>query len=228
MSNDADRCIYACDIGSTRPTPSRFGWARVTPDKPNEVIGSSDIDKLVECLKRDLGDGRSIALGFEAPLFIPVPELASDLSKGRDGDGNRSFAAPAGLTVAMLAVHQAAWILREIRRPTSQPNITFTTDWRSWPPGGTSPILFCWEAFVVGEAHSEEHDSKKHVQDAATAAACFCENECSLEEANAVKKTERPLSLIGAIALWSEWDRDLEALHRCTLVIKPKRSMRDG
>ena len=69
----------------------------------------------------------------------------------------------------------------------------------------------------MGEAHSENH-----VRDAATAASCFRENEGSLEQANAVR-TELPLSLIGTVALWSGWDRDLEVLHRCALVIKPER-----
>jgi len=77
------RVIYAVDIGSTRckagQTPN-FAWARVDTVDPRSVVGSCDITKLTDRIVRDLQNRKSVALGFEAPLFIPVPAEPSLLS----------------------------------------------------------------------------------------------------------------------------------------------------
>lgn len=64
------RAVYAIDVGKTRE-PANFAWARVEPENATEVIGSHDIQVLVCKLVHDLDRGYSVALGFEAPLFIP-------------------------------------------------------------------------------------------------------------------------------------------------------------
>ncbi len=147
------RAVYACDVGSTRARHVKFAWVRIDPDSPCEVIGSSNIRTLASNVEHDLTHGRSVALGFEAPLFIPVPESADDLSTGRKGEGARSWSAPAGSTVAMLGLHQASWLLRKLFRSCSGA-CTFTLDPIGWPPTGLHPMLFCWEAFVSEGAHS--------------------------------------------------------------------------
>ena len=216
------RIIYACDVGSTRCSaktglPS-FAWARVNPED-GAIQVSSYIDKLVQQLESDIQQGCSIALGFEAPLFIPVPEDWKDLSKGREGDGNRSFASPVGLSVCALGIHQSAWILRSLYESLSR-ECDFTLDPKCWPPSGQRPVVFCWEAFVSGAAHSEQH-----LMDAATAVSFFHENETNLRNINAVS-AEKPLSLIWSVVLWSGWVSDLEFMHKPTLVIKPKEPFR--
>lgn len=223
MVMELKRIIYACDIGTTRYTsktglPS-FAWARLDPE--NGVIeASSYIDKLVEQLKSDVGQGISIALGFEAPLFTPVPEDWKGLSKGREGEGNRSFASPVGLTVCALGVHQSAWILKSLFE-SSCDKYDFTLDWqRWWPPSGHRPILFCWEAFVSGDAHDDDHK-----RDAVTAVQFFFRNEKKLQTVGEIK-AKSPISLIGAVALWSNWVSDLEFIHKPTLVIKPEEAFR--
>jgi len=219
--NNLGRVIYACDIGSTRAKPGKlpkFAWAKVEPETNPDMVGSSDIRALAAEIEKDLGRGYSVALGFEAPLFLPVPESADDLSRGRQGEGNRSFAAPPGAAVATLGTHQAAWLLRRLSL-SCDGTCAFTLDPKEWPSLSSRPMLFCWEAFVAGVAHStsEEH---AHIQDAATAAIAFLENEHCLTNANAVT-TEQPFSLIGAVALWSGWTSNLQALYEPTLVIKP-------
>ena len=217
------RVIYACDVGSTRKSRRNgilgtgFGWARISPEEPGVVRVSQDIEQLVTEIGHDIQDGNSVALGFEAPLFIPVHICAENLSTGRQGDKDRAFSAPVGLAVATLAVHQAAWILSELR-PTCMGRCALTTDWKVWRPSSERQVLLCWEAFVSGTAHSDSHE-----RDAATAANAFLVDEDRLDQANAVT-AERPLSLIGAVALWSGWTYDLAILHRPTLVIKPIQS----
>jgi hypothetical protein len=219
-----NRIIYACDIGTTRCStkthlPS-FAWARLNPENGTIQV-SSYIEKLIQQLEADIRQGCSIALGFEAPLFIPVPEDWKDLSKGREGEGNRSFASQLGLTVCALGIHQSAWILRNLYESSSH-KCVFTMDWQKhWPPRNHRPVLFCWEAFVSGSAHSEQH-----LIDAATTVDFFYRHEMYLEDARAKVYAEKPLSLIGCVALWSGWVSDSKILHESTLVIKPKEPFR--
>lgn len=215
--------IYACDVGTTQCSaktglPS-FAWARVNPED-GVIQVSSYIYRLVQQLESDIRQGYSIALGFEAPLFIPVPEDWKDLSKGREGDGNRPWSASSGAYVTTLGIHQSAWILKRLHE-SSFGKCEFTLDWRRWwPPSGHQPILFCWEAFVSGGAHSNDH-----IGDAATAAAFFSCYEQKLQEVREVK-AKCTISLIGAAALWSGWVGDLKVLHEPTLVVKPKEPFR--
>lgn len=211
------RVIYAADIGSTRckaGEQSNFAWARVDPAEMGSVIGSSEIGKLADHVIIDLHEGQSVALGVEAPLFIPVPAEASALCRGRENEGPRSFAAPAGLTVAMLGLHEVAWILRRIANSCGK-SVEFCTDVTSWPPSESNRILFCWEAFVSGKAHGTTH-----VQDAATAVMAFLSAEGNLASATKIK-ADHPLSLIGAAAIWSGVTTNLDFLHRPTAVICP-------
>jgi hypothetical protein len=46
------------------------------------VKGGSSIDDMVGMIEGDLKGGGPVALGIEAPLFLPVPTRAGDLSKG--------------------------------------------------------------------------------------------------------------------------------------------------
>lgn len=207
------RAVYAVDVGKTRE-PANFAWARVEPEYATEVIGSSDIEVLVSKLVHDLERGYNVALGFEAPLFIPVPEDAADLSRGRAGEGSRAWSAPAGSTVAMLGVHQAAWILRSLYRLRGG-KCRLTIDRTEWREAVSQPMIFCWEAFVSQGAHGNSH-----VQDAATAALEFVELEPELADVNVVT-AEQPLSLIGTAALWSGWTDDISNLRAPALVIRP-------
>lgn len=217
---ESKRLIYSCDIGSTLNPKKRggsaFGWARLNPNEGAKSIrGSSDIQELVDQLRLDIDEGYSVSLGFESPLFIPVPDNSRDLSKGREGDSDRSWSASSGAYVTTLGIHQSAWILKRLHESSSY-KCTFTLDFQRWPPISHRQILFCWEAFVSGkDAHSDDH-----MRDAATAAVFFFDNERNLQRVNAVK-SENPISLIGAVALWSGWVTDLEFIHKSTLVIKP-------
>ena len=148
---ESKRLIYACDIGSTliqkRGCNPAFGWVRLNPDEGTKSIwGSSDIQKLVEHLQLDIGEGYSVSLGFEAPLFIPVPDNSTDLSRrreGREGDGDHPWSAPSGACVATLGIHQSAWILKRLHE-SSFDKCEITLDWwRWWQSSGHQPILLC-------------------------------------------------------------------------------------
>jgi len=111
--NEVRRVIYTCDVGSTRNQKNRegpaFAWARLDPNEERKSIqGHRDIKQLVMKLELDIDEGYSVALGFEAPLFIPVPDNACDLSTARCGEGTPSWASRIGLAVSALGIHQSA------------------------------------------------------------------------------------------------------------------------
>lgn len=214
------RRIYAVDVGTTLPQrpdwKPHFAWASVDPEAPDVIVGSLSVELLGDWLVKDLTARRSVALGFEAPLFIPVPTAASNLCRSRNNEGSPSWSAPPGLTVASLGLHQAAWILRWVADHCGG-SVDFEVAPNAWPPDPGAGTLFCWEAFVSGAVHSQSH-----VQDAATAVAAFLHHERNLADATAVTG-EHPLSLIGAAALWSGLAVNPEVLRTPTVVLRPAR-----
>jgi hypothetical protein len=184
---------------------------------------SGNISALADSIKEDFGAGRSVALGFESPLFIPVPFFPENLSRGRLGETNRSCLAPAGGYVTTLGLHQAAWILRAVHTA----GVSLTVDSKDWPPPDHTRALFCWEAFISrgAKARCPDHHrirppgcdlcSWADRTDAASAV-----NEFVIGKA-AEMMAEAPLSLLGTAALWSGWRVSKTILHQPTAVYMP-------
>jgi hypothetical protein len=208
------RVVYAFDVGGR----DNFGWTRREPSNPEDTVGSDDIATMVSRIAFDARNGMSIALGVEAPCFIPVPWNAENLNQQRNGENGYPFAAQAGAIAAIIGLHQTAWVLRRLHAEFGETHV-FTTDWSLWP-GSSRPILLLWEAFVCNHAHSDEH-----VRDAATAVHEFCKNERRLAEINAVTCFPR-ICLAHAAALWSGWSSDVSGLHNAMLVVRPNKVWR--
>jgi hypothetical protein len=207
------RVIHAFDVGTTLSRPPKFAWARRNRPGSGRTIGGRDITQLVEHISDDARRGRSVALGIEAPCFIPVPCDAKELSRKRTGENDRAWSAPPGAYVTTLGLHQVAWVLRSLRAEFGRTHL-FTADWSLWP-GSNRPILLLWEAFVSRTAHSDDD-----IQDAATAVNAFCRNERRLGEINDVT-CSLPICIAHAAALWSGWSSDVSGLHTAMLVVRP-------
>ncbi len=204
--------IYACDVGST--LQNNFGWARI--NEGENIICSHDIDELIRYIIKDYNN-LPIAIGFECPLFIPIPNNANQLSKERNGDGNRSCYASAGLSVTTLGLHQLAYILNKIKQNNT--NISFTLDWGKWLLDKPKNEILIWEAFVSGDAHS-----KCHIEDAVTAAWEFKEryNNNNLNSDVSLQNNTESLNLAAVAMLWSGFQLNNNDLHEeKLLVIKP-------
>src|SRR5687768_8806186 len=115
---ERERAIYACDIGSCRK--GNFAWARIDPLNSVRPNSDTDIETLISSLQEDLAVGVSIALGFEAPLFIPVPKDPNDIGRSRPGEGNRPFSAGAGASAALIGIQQVAWIMSRLKGCTGK------------------------------------------------------------------------------------------------------------
>jgi hypothetical protein len=175
-----------------------------------QVHDQSKPSQLADAVCEELAGGRPVALGFECPLFVPVPNEEFALGRARVGEGNRSWSAGAGTGALATGLVQAAWILEEIRRRNADE--TLWIDWSAFAAVGRG--LLIWEAFVTAAAKGASH-----VDDAAIAVEAFTS---ALPEpgTKSTVTAERPLLLIGAAALWSGWSTDLSLLHAAPLVIR--------
>lgn len=208
--------IYAVDIGST--ISGAFAWAKV-PRRGDVPAAGEDPEALVHSVTADLNAGQSVAIGLEAPLFIPVPHAVNLLSRRRKGESNRPWSAIVGGYVATLALHQVAWLLVRLRESCSA-MCALTVDPAAWSKK-EKHTLFFWEAFVSGSSHTKND----HKRDAATAATFFRQQQDKLTTVAIVETVTaaNPLSLFGAAVLWSGWSDEKEWLSRPLLVLKPSK-----
>lgn len=158
----------------------------------------------------DLSGGVPVALGFECPVFVPVPEDSLRLGMARAGEGNRPWSAGAGTGALATGLVQTAWILEQLRPRVSDTQVFL--DWESFRNTGRG--LFLWEAFVTDRAKAETH-----VDDAAVAVTCFVKSLPDPPAQNAIAEA-RVLSLLGAAVLWSGWSDELELLRTPCLVLR--------
>ncbi|MYA88486.1 MAG: hypothetical protein F4X97_08560 [Boseongicola sp. SB0662_bin_57] len=204
--------IYCADIGSV-PNNS-FGWARLVGDefhKCNCIVG------LVDDIACALAKQRKVALGFECPLWIPVPEEPQYLGKARRVDRDRSWSAIAGANVLATGTAQVAWILSELRSRLEKQGTPFPSVHLAWPNFPTSEsFLFFWEAFVTGKAKSDGSD------DAGDALIACHEFKSRLRDpAETLEREQRVRSLIGVAILWAGLSEDLKLLHMPCVVVRP-------
>jgi hypothetical protein len=204
-----DLVVFCADVGSVRS--GNFGWARsYSSEAPVIEHDSSKPADLAGAVVSELNAGRPVALGFECPLFVPVPTAEMKLGAARGGEGNRAWSAGAGTGALATGLVQAAWVLAAIRSHSRDHSLHF--DWMGFAAENRGLLL--WEAFVSAGAKGMSHED-----DATIAVAAF---EGALPDPTAASTitAERPLSLAGAIALWSGWLDTPAALHQIPLVIR--------
>lgn len=160
MSDPVHPVVAVLDVGSAAKT----GWWRRGADG-TETSGR-DIDRLVEQLAEDLEADHFVALGFEAPLWIPKPASAAEIGKGRVGEGNRAWSASAGSSVLAYSIQQSTYVLWRLANLVSR--VTFRPD----DLAARRAQLLVWEAFVSGKA-KDRHAAEPHIADAMAAGIAF-------------------------------------------------------
>jgi hypothetical protein len=202
--------IHCADIGSVRR--GNFGWARLEVDANDPVCNTGcEIQSFADAIAADINAGRGVALGFECPLFVPVPDDPDNLTSGRPGEGNRPWCAGAGAGSLATGLTETVWILDRVRRQLSALCAVHT----QWKPFQLSGGLFIWEAFVTAEAKVDTHHG-----DAESAVWSFRESLPDPEKHNAVVCTGPVRSLIGAALLQAGWGLDLAWLAEPCVVIR--------
>jgi hypothetical protein len=194
--------VAVVDIGSL----PNLGWAV----EGQSVNGSgTDIDMCVEVLATAKKKG-PLALGFEAPMFVPLGRKRRDLDKARNGDGDRAFSASAGASVLTKALVIVPYILEGLRSRAKVARPTF-----KWRGEISKRDLLLFEAFVTHVGKSVSHE-----QCARLAIMRFregCSKGASFE--SAVQET-CSLNLLGAILLRIGWSDDLKMLSEPCLVVR--------
>ena len=172
---------------------------------------ASSSDSFACAVAAELQRGRPAALGFEMPLFIPVPEPTEELGKARPCDsGAPSWNSPVGSNVLTAGLPQVAWMLARLREAApDQPAFTRWEAFRAERRG-----LLLWEAFVTKNAKGESHE-----EDAAIGIKAFCDQLPCPGDADA-DDTERPLAPVAAAALWAGWDLPLGALNQACVLVR--------
>lgn len=207
MTTVSNLAIYAADIGSV--ATGRFGWASFSDVGTSS--GSDPAQMVVE-LGKVLGRGLRVALGFECPLWMDLPSSAAELTKARNGEGNRPWSAGAGAGALATGLVQVTWILRELRKlaPTARAYLS----WAEFEKAEAG--LYLWEAFVTGDAKAKTHEG-----DAMLAVEAFRRALPNPEAHSAVQpKGTEVLSLVGAAMLRTGWTVGADVLGQPAIVIR--------
>jgi hypothetical protein len=199
--------IGVIDVGS--PRGGKLGWAIVTPDAPPTL--GTDLDAFVEDIAL-LGHRLPLAIGFEAPLFIPTRAIAFDVLTGRSGEGSRPWSAGAGASVFTAALGVVTYTLAALRRqlPSATPSMDFMT-----PPVSPGGVLF-FEAFVSGAAKGASH-----ADDALIAAREAQRLLCRPAGYRSAIAEPDVFSLLSASLLRTGWSTDIGLLSTPCFVVKP-------
>jgi hypothetical protein len=201
--------VAVIDIGKPG---KNLGWAIDEPGDEGRDLDEC-IAALAEALRKD-----ALALGFEAPQFVPVRHDPMALTRARQGESGgglaaRAFSASAGATVLVTSLVIVPCVLQRLRRLV--PTATATLDWQR--PMTTAGQLLLWEAFVTDQRNDA---ATRHVEDARLAIGDFrkgIDDPTSFE--SSVTEPEC-LSLLGAALLRTGWSSDVALLSTPCLVVR--------
>ena len=199
--------VGVIDVGS--PASGKLGWA-IHRSGAAAATGS-DLDAFIKAIA-ELVDQQPVAVGFEAPLFIPLRRTAVATLTARKGEGSRPWSAGAGATVTAIALSIMAYTLGQLRDLV--PVATASVDWRTLPsqPG---ELLF-FEAFV-----SQTSKGLNHAHDALIATRARSRPlEMTSPCASAIAE-EDVFSTLGAALLRTGWSINLALLATPCLVVRP-------
>jgi hypothetical protein len=199
--------VAVIDIGKPG---KNLGWAITGPKVSKD---GTCLDQCVELLAEALRAG-PLALGFEAPMFVPARQDPCVLLSARRGECengvSRPFSAAPGATVLVVGLVVVPYVLARLRDKVRE--ATATLDWRSRPFG-----LLLFEAFVTNQ---KKKTDTRHVEDARLAVAEFERGMHNPATFRSSVVEPRCLNLLGAILLRTGWTTDLKILCQPCLVVR--------
>jgi hypothetical protein len=204
-SNDMD--IFCADIGSVKR--DNFGWYAVHGN--GTTAEGTTMKALGTAIADSINLKRQVALGFEAPMFVPLRDAPEELTMKRQGETNPNWIGGPGAAVLATALAQVPWILRDVKTKLTI-TADATLDWDKFKSKKFN--LFLWEAFVSGNSKGNSH-----VDDARIAIEAF---KGSLPDPKAHNAIAEPvvLSLLGAALIRTGWSSDIQLLSESCVVIK--------
>lgn len=210
-----DLIVYCADIGSV--AQGNFGWVRIDR-RTGEIDGCAEIDRLVESVADDLRQELPTVLGFECPLWVPLPTESERLGRGRPNEGSPPWSGGPGGNALATGLVQVAWILRGLRQAAPESGRVYL-NWREFAEASGAG-LFLWEAFVSGKAKAPP-GSGSHIGDAEVGAKAFV---AALPDPILATETWKPdcevLSLLGTALMRTGWSQNADILGEACLVVK--------
>lgn len=196
--------VAVIDVGK----PGRnLGWAIDEPDEQG-----TDLDACIETLIVSLDKG-PVALGFEAPQFVPIRHDPLALLAGRKGDFGRPFSAAAGATVLVTSLVIVPYVLGRLRKGLPHASASFV-----WRHPLTKPgQLLLFEAFVTDQ---RKNTPTCHIEDARLAIADFRRGIVSPETFEGSVTSDECMNLLGTALLRTGWSSDVALLSSPCLVIR--------
>ncbi|MBF4161597.1 hypothetical protein [Nocardioides acrostichi] len=210
------------DVGSVR-RKGGFSWS--TADAQQR--GQDDPSQLGDALVAVLNRGDRVALVFECPLSVPIPDVSeagwTDLGRARTGEGNRSWSAGAGTGALATGLVQLTWVLHYLQlhadgdvRATTQISVLLA---------GAANLLVA-EAMVTSDGKPEPVDGLQDHADALAAARRFEEllevAACGEASSDVACAPQRALNLAATAALHAGVLIDLAELQQEVLVAKTR------
>jgi hypothetical protein len=193
--------VAVVDIGKL----TNLGWA---VEGPSVNESGKDIDSCIEALTSAMRMG-PLALGFEAPMFVPYGRKRSVLDKARKGEGDRSFSASAGACVLTKGLVIVPYILEGLGRANPSAKPTF-----KWRCRLSDRDLVLFEAFVTHVTSASHEDCAR------LAIRRFPKNWG--ERASFESDIDEPctMNLLGAMLLRTGWTDDPTILSEPCLVVR--------
>ncbi len=194
--------IAVVDIGKL----TNLGWVI---EGPSVTECGTDIDSCIELLARAMKLG-PVALGFEAPMFVPYGRKRCDLDRARKGEGDRAFSASPGACVLTKGLVIVPYILEGLRSRAKGARPTF-----KWRERLSERDLLLFEAFVTHVDRSVSHQECARL--ALNRFPKEWEKRASFESA-----VEEPctMNLLGAMLLRMGWSDDPATLSEPCLVVR--------
>lgn len=201
--------VAVLDVGSA----ARTGWWRSPLDgTPTE---GRDVDVLCSELVVDLLSGDAVALGFEAPLWIPYAYEAARLGKARPRE-HPAWSAGAGATVLASGLQQMTYVLHRLLTETNEHPPSATLDPDELRSGDAQ--LLIWEAFVSGRA-KDRSAAEPHISDARAAGREFARRWQNGSVASDLGEAD-PISLAGLALVLSGLRTDLGVLATAPIIVR--------
>ena len=200
--------VVAVDVGSVR---TNFAWAGLDlPGRRPVGEGGTHPEGAALAVLEAINVGVPVALGFEAPLMVPVSPVGSvdgwrTLGQARQGETvegrSRPWSAGAGSGALATGLVQMAWVLERVA--SARPALRCTTRPELWLAGDAE--LFVWEAFVSGAGKPVPAGITQHAADAAAAADTFADRleEGTLSASDVVCAPSSSFNLAAAAAAYA-------------------------
>lgn len=170
------RCrVVAVDVGAVR---RNFAWASLDLPGTGVSEAGTNPEGAAQAVHQAVADDVPVALGFEAPIMVPVssvdePNGWQTLGKARKGESDdgqsRPWSAGAGSGALATGLVQLAWVLERVSSLSG--GLRCTTQADVWLKAEAE--LFIWEAFVSGPGKPAPAGATQHAADAAAAGDTF-------------------------------------------------------